>query len=115
MYQNKAQSTLEYAVLVGVVVAGLLAMQVYLKRGYQGKMKESADSMGDQFSPGQTTAHYNTTSITRSQETVNGTANTTVTQIFQQDSNKTATENVTGFGDEHWWDWRNATNGSSQN
>lgn len=109
MYQNnKAQSTLEYAVLVGVVVAGLLAMQVYLKRGYQGNLKEQADSMGSQFSPGQTTAHYNTTSQTSSQETVNGTVGTAVTQIFYQNSNKTATENVTGFENEHWWDWRSA-------
>ncbi len=49
---NRAQTTLEYAILIGVVVAGLIAMQVYLKRGFQGKLKENTDTMGTQFSPG---------------------------------------------------------------
>jgi uncharacterized protein (UPF0333 family) len=48
---KKAQSTLEYALLIGVIVAGLIAMQMYLKRGYQGKLRESADQVGDQYSP----------------------------------------------------------------
>lgn len=106
LFQNKAQSTLEYAILIGVIVAALLAMQVYLKRGYQGKMKDSADSMGSQFSPGQTTATYNTHSFTNSQEVVESANRTTTTHIRQQTSNRTATENLATFNDEHWWDWR---------
>ena len=52
--KSRAQTTLEYAVLIGVIVAALIAMQRYLKRGYQGKLRESADQMGEQFSPGYT-------------------------------------------------------------
>ena len=57
-YLNKkrGQSTLEYAVLVVVVVAALISIQVYVKRGIQGRMKSSADDIGDQFSPGNTNA-----------------------------------------------------------
>lgn len=47
---KKAQSTLEYAVLFGVIVAGLIAMQVYMKRGVQGKLQDSADNIGEQYS-----------------------------------------------------------------
>ena len=45
----KAQSTLEYAVLIACVVGALLAMQIYLKRAYEGKVSSSVDQIGDQF------------------------------------------------------------------
>ena len=46
------QSTMEYAVLICVIIGALLTVQVYIKRGVQGRMKSSADDIGDQFSPG---------------------------------------------------------------
>lgn len=48
---RKAQSTLEYALLIGVVVGALLAMQTYLKRSIQGRMQIIGDQMGDQYTP----------------------------------------------------------------
>lgn len=48
---RKAQSTLEYALLIGVVVGALLAMQTYLKRSIQGRMQIIGDQMGDQYDP----------------------------------------------------------------
>ena len=54
---RKAQSTLEYALLVGVVVGVLLTMQNYLKRSMQGKLQSTADEMGEQYSPGDTKRH----------------------------------------------------------
>ena len=104
--ENKAQSTLEFAILIAVIVAALLAMQVYLKRGYQGKMKESADSIGSQFSPGQTTGNYTTHSFTNSSETVDSLAGTTRTHIRAQNTTRNVTENLTNFTTEHWYDWR---------
>jgi uncharacterized protein (UPF0333 family) len=98
---KRAQTTLEYAILLGVIVAGLIAMQVYLKRGYQGKLKEGADSMGTQFSPGYTTAKYVTTSFSNSTETL--AEEVTVTTIHAQDSNRTTNESVQAFEDEYWW------------
>ena len=51
---KKAQSTLEYAILIIVIIAALISIQVYIKRGIQGRLKSSADDIGDQFSPGNT-------------------------------------------------------------
>jgi len=54
---KKAQSTLEYAVVIVCVVAALLAIQVYIKRGIQGRLRSSADSIGEQYAPGNTTSN----------------------------------------------------------
>ncbi len=43
---KKAQSTAEYAILIGVVVAGIIAMQTYIKRGVQGRIKNVVDHTG---------------------------------------------------------------------
>ncbi len=48
------QSTLEYAVLAICLVAALLAMAVYIKRGMQGRLRQSGDELGEQYSPGNT-------------------------------------------------------------
>lgn len=67
---KKAQSTLEYALLIGVVVAGLVAMQLYMKRGYQGKLRESSDQIGEQYSPSYTTGKSTVTKESTTRETV---------------------------------------------
>jgi len=48
---RKSQSTLEYALVVSVIVGALVGLNTYIKRGVQGKLKDSADSIGDQFDP----------------------------------------------------------------
>ena len=48
----KGQSTLEYAVLIIIIIGALLSIQVYIKRGLQGRLKSSADDIGDQYSEG---------------------------------------------------------------
>ena len=52
--QKRGQSTLEYAVLMIVIIAALIAIQTYIKRGVQGRLKSATDDIGDQFSPGNT-------------------------------------------------------------
>lgn len=47
--RRKGQSILEYAMIIAVVVAALLAIQIYMKRGVQGKLRSSADDIGGQF------------------------------------------------------------------
>lgn len=39
---------MEYAVLVGIVLAAVLSMQVYLRRSIQASLKVAADQIGDQ-------------------------------------------------------------------
>ncbi len=55
MFTRKGQSILEYSILLAVVIAVLLIMQAFVKRGYQGSLKSSADKMGEQFSASSTT------------------------------------------------------------
>jgi hypothetical protein len=55
MFTKKGQSILEYSILLAVVIAVLLIMQAYVKRGYSGSLKGAADRMGDGFSASGTT------------------------------------------------------------
>ena len=48
--KRKAQSTLEYAVVVACLTAALITMQIYIKRGMQGRFKDAADEIGEQYS-----------------------------------------------------------------
>lgn len=90
--KRSAQTTLEYAILIGVIAAALVSMQIYVKRGYQGKLKSGADSMGQQFSPGLSTSNYTTNSFSDTSEKIaNG---TTTTNIINQWSNRTGNETV---------------------
>jgi len=108
---KRAQSTIEYAVLIGIVVAGLVAMQIYMKRGFQGKLKESADSMGQQFVPGQSTSNYTTISNTATRErTAMG---TTATWIDTQKSNRSGNETTPEFGDETLFNQSQQGNGGA--
>ncbi len=97
---SKGQSTLEYAVLIVVIIAALIAMQVYLKRGVQGRMRESSDQIGDQFSPGYTQSNRVRTTYTNSMERT--TAYDTTTQIQNQYQNVTGYENVMSASNEYW-------------
>lgn len=57
--KSKAQSTTEYAVLIAVVAAALFAMQVYLKRGVQGRIRDLATQISPtQYEAGQTRGEY---------------------------------------------------------
>jgi hypothetical protein len=40
---RKGQSTAEYAIVIGLVIAAVAAMQIYVKRGIQGKMRDASD------------------------------------------------------------------------
>ena len=62
MLRRKGQSTAEYAIMISVVVAAVVGMQLYLKRGLQGKEKDVTDHIGTKLAekvPGLTaTAQY---------------------------------------------------------
>ncbi|MFA5092494.1 MAG: hypothetical protein WC543_00920 [Candidatus Omnitrophota bacterium] len=87
----KAQSTLEYVILIGFVVAALIAMGVYMKRGVQGKIRDSSDQIGEQYEAGKTTSKYTITTDLDQTETVSGSGKTTTkinknTQTKKQDA-----------------------------
>jgi hypothetical protein len=93
MLNRKGQSTLEYAIIVAVVIGGLLVMQHYIKRGYQGKLKGAADEMGEQFDPNAYTANYNITQSSKVNQTVLSGV-TSTKHIDDQVNLKTGNENL---------------------
>ena len=98
---RKAQNTLEYAVLIFFVVMGLIAMQTWLKRSYQGKLKESSESLGEPFGAGSTEYNYTVTRNSQTTETVrNGVTRSELTA--PEVTTKTGTESVGAIDDEVW-------------
>lgn len=43
--KKKAQSTVEYAVIIGIAVSAAVAMQTYIKRGLQARAKSGVDAL----------------------------------------------------------------------
>lgn len=64
----KGQSTLEYAVLIIIVIGALLSIQVYIKRGIQGRLRSAADDIGEQYSVGNMNVRTVTTTTGRTNE-----------------------------------------------
>jgi uncharacterized protein (UPF0333 family) len=49
LMRKKGQSTLEYALIIAVVVIALIAIVNYMGRSMQGRLKSSSDEIGNQF------------------------------------------------------------------
>jgi len=92
MFKRKGQSTVEYALIIAVVVAGLLLMQYYIKRGYAGRLRKSSDDLGEQYDPSTYSGNITHTQSTSFNETVkNGTTTKTYTQ---DETTKTGNETI---------------------
>lgn len=96
MFKRKGQSTLEYALIIAVVVGGLLLMQHYVKRGYSGRLKSASDEMGEQYDPSAYSANYTINQSSNVAQTVNQGVSTT-NHLTEQTSSKTGSENLTGW------------------
>ncbi len=57
---RKAQSFLEYSVLISCLIAAILGLQIFLKRTMQGRFREAADGIGGQYAPQQSKLTINT-------------------------------------------------------
>lgn len=68
---KNGQTTLEYAILVMIIIGALLTIQSYIKRGIQGRVKSSADDIGEQYDPGNTNYVKITNSISNTRQTFN--------------------------------------------
>jgi hypothetical protein len=67
--RRRGQSTLEYVVLIIIIIGALLSLQAYIKRGIQGRLKQATDDIGDQFSVGNTNVQHKTTTTSYTSET----------------------------------------------
>jgi|WetSurMetagenome_2_1015567.scaffolds.fasta_scaffold373173_1 hypothetical protein len=96
MFNRRGQSTLEYALIIAVVVAGLLLMQHYVKRGYAGRLKSASDDIGEQYDPTGYDAHFNITQKSNTTQTVTQ-AESRTKHIADQLNSREGNENVTAW------------------
>ncbi|PIQ87728.1 MAG: hypothetical protein COV73_02570 [Candidatus Omnitrophica bacterium CG11_big_fil_rev_8_21_14_0_20_43_6] len=96
--RTKGQTTLEVVILIGFVVAALIAMGVYMKRGIQGRLRDSTDQVGEQYSAGHTTGEYITTvGMTQTENMTSGGGVTTA--INRNRQSKTGDETIASWVD----------------
>ncbi|MGA2775799.1 MAG: hypothetical protein ABSE81_07065 [Candidatus Omnitrophota bacterium] len=95
----RGQGTLEYVILTGFVVAALIAMGVYMKRGFQGRLRESTDQIGEQYSAQNTTTNYTTTTNTVQEDNL-AAGGITTTTVSENTQTKTGSENVAALNTE---------------
>lgn len=102
---QKGQSAMEYAILIAVIVAALVAMQIFVKRGASGKLKASSDQIGAQYDPMKVTSDFYTSSKSYSEETVEG--GVTTVEIPETQEGETQPANYTQrYGSESIEGWR---------
>ena len=65
---RRASLALEYAFLFSVLVGAIIAMNIYMKRSFQGRYRMLGDELGAQYEPGATTIDNTTTTTTVSHE-----------------------------------------------
>jgi len=95
MWRNKkGQNTLEYALIIAAVIAALLAINVYMKKGMQGRLKQSTDQIGKQFdaSGDYTSAWKSESSGTTTTEEVRDTSSGSTTSTVAQGEKVTKSE-----------------------
>jgi uncharacterized protein (UPF0333 family) len=75
-HNKKAQATAEYAIIIGVVIAALIAMQTYVKRGLNSKIQQATDhtyspagSLAVTFDAGQYEPYYASSNFTTTRST----------------------------------------------
>lgn len=89
---KRGQLSLEYAVLIACIVLGVTAIRGYVIRSIQGKYKNTADSIGEQYAPGKVTSDITdtfssditTTTITETIDALNNTATTVIAESTPQ-------------------------------
>ncbi len=100
--KRMGQSMLEYAVLIVLVAAALLTIQIYLKRGIQGRLRSAADDIGEQFSPVGTLS-IKTDSYSKTKETSNaGVTTSNIVSVGDSYTNRKETFNLKGANEETW-------------
>ena len=101
--QKRGQSTLEYAVLIVVIIGALLTIQTYIKRGVQGRLKQASDDIGDQYSPDNTNMIKKTVRTGETYELFNGyTGSSTTIAPAGESTNTTENAVILNTQTEYW-------------
>lgn len=97
----KGQSTLETAVLIMIVIGALLSIQVYIKRGVQGRLRSAADDIGDQYSAGNTNV-MKTVTVTSNTTETNYAGLVTSSLRANEVTMTNRTQNIVNLSQEYW-------------
>lgn len=90
---RKGQNTLEYAIVIAVVVGALVAMQIYMKRSVSGKLRDSTESIGTQYD----IAGTSSTTTTRTGMTQSGAEAGKTFTVSNDTTTEDSTENIDGW------------------
>ena len=90
---TKGQSTLEYAILVIIVIGALLTIQAYVRRGIMGRAKKSSDDIGDQYDPGNTNYLMMKNTYSNTKQTATGGRSTTEL-LSDEETNTYVSQNI---------------------
>lgn len=66
MGNKRGQSVIEYSLLIMLLIAAYLSMQMYIKRGIQGRWKDTIDGLGEQYDPTDTVSNVRHTLLSNS-------------------------------------------------
>ncbi len=94
--KTKGQSTLEYVILLGFVVAALIAMGVYMKRSSEGQLRSATDQVGEQYEARNTTSNFTTHRYLKQTEnqSAGGSVVTTIDKAGDNQTTKNGSETV---------------------
>jgi len=99
--KRKGQSSMELVIIMIIVMAALLSIQVYLKRGVQGRLRSAADDVGDQYSAGNTNVRKVVTVSSNTHETQAGGLQTTDMNTPEVTTTN-RTQNIVNLTQEYW-------------
>ncbi|MDD5465673.1 MAG: hypothetical protein PHP73_04985 [Candidatus Omnitrophica bacterium] len=106
MFNKKGQSTLEYALITAVIIAGLLLMQHYMKHGYAGRLKSSTDDIGEQYDPSKYSGKFKVTNKSYTQQTLKDKATSqTYLDLGGTESGAGRVQKKESLGDERVESW----------
>lgn len=113
---RRGAAIVEYGVLLAIVVAALVAMQIFVKRSMVGRLRGAADSIGEQYDPAHSQADITITvtndTVTESEvfqdqviDPINGTIGdvlVSTTTVNADQSQRTGSERIGPLGDNLW-------------
>ena len=96
---KKAQNTAEYAILISLVVAGIIAMQTYAQRALQARVRDASQHLAAQTSNLGATVQYEPYYLTTNYTVVRAENDTQIlgTNTTNQTTNSQRTRNAGGF------------------
>lgn len=99
--KKKAQSSLEYAILIIIVLGALLSIQVYIKRGIQGRLRTATDDIGEQYKVGGMNIHKTTRFFSKTNEQAEQ-GESTSRLVADETTNVTLTQNMDQITQDFW-------------